>query len=925
MRKVIVISGIILLVAAAAFLGIKYFPVKSEYPDIQTFSTKQNPAFKAVPQKSPLVIEVKNQEGFFSALQGEHSVFAQFKGIQEFDDLFSTISRFRDFVGSHSGLSKLLKSKSIIISVNPTGKNQLTNLYLVQLNNQDESNSAAQIVSLDLGPAYTITKKNYENTTIFNVKSADLNFYFACANDIFIASEDFILIEDAIRHSNSQNLLGNHEFTEVYKTIEETAMVNIFINHLTIHQILTKLVSPEIKKTIIQMASYSNWTELDLSVNAAEMEFNGYSVTKDSSDNYLNAFRDQEAQKMTIDNVIPANASFFVALNLKNTSNFLDQYESFIKANGQYYPREKCLIEFRKKTNTEAVKLMKEIAGNQFAGVYTNINKSNPSQNRFFVAELTSQSDAEDRFGKAVAEFGRSTKGGPDKLHTEYVADSKNTFDIYRLPISNMAESLFGRAFSDINGEYFVVYEKYLIWGDNLPGLKNYLQSLVTGKTMANDSIYQVYQKGAQSNPNFSLYAKIPKIFRLKEQFFKPEIAAMLSENEDIIRKYSAFSWQFSVSDNMIKNRINLKYDPNVKEEPQAVWQLKLEAPLAQRPKLVLNHRDIPNRELIVRDKLNNVYLISKDGLILWTVNILGEIISDIHQIDIYRNNKYQYLFNTKTQLFVIDRTGSKVGKYPVTLKSIASNAVSVAEYGKNKEYRFLIAGEDHKIYVFDRDGKLVPQWSFEGAENSVSEPIQYMVVDDKDYIVFSDQQNTYFLNRQGKSRELEPAKFDHSGNPVYFINEGNPGLISTDQSGRIHIQDFTGQAEIREVGKFGAGHRFLAQDLDGNGSPEYIFAENKKLSVFAPDGKKIFDHSFPDMISEIPVIYSYSPGINKIGVVVGDDKIYLLDKKGGVMRGFPLYGNTGFVVGKFNDANGWNNLVVGGESNMLINYRIEL
>jgi len=65
MRKIIVISGIVLLVAAAAFFGIKYFPIKSEQPVIQTFSTKQNPAFKAVPQKSPLLIEVKNQDGFF--------------------------------------------------------------------------------------------------------------------------------------------------------------------------------------------------------------------------------------------------------------------------------------------------------------------------------------------------------------------------------------------------------------------------------------------------------------------------------------------------------------------------------------------------------------------------------------------------------------------------------------------------------------------------------------------------------------------------------------------------------------------------------------------------------------------------------------------------------------------------------------------
>ena len=925
MRKVIVISGIIILVAAATFLGIKYFPKESEKPVIQTFSTKQNPSFKAVPQKSPLVIEIKNPEGLFKTLNGDNQVFAQFKGIREFDELFTSISKFKDFVGGHSGISNLLKGKSIVISVNLTGKNQLTNLFLVQLNNQNESNSATEVVSRELGSAYAITPKNYESITIFSVKSADLSFYFACTNDIFMISEDFILIEEAIRHSNSQNLLNNTEFKEVYKTIEENALANIFINHKTIHQIAGKLVSPEVRKTINQVASFSNWTDLDLSVKSSDLELNGYSFTKDSSDNFLNIFRGQEAQKLTIDKAIPANASYFVAYNLKNASAFIDQYETYLRSNGIFYPREVSLMEFRKRTNTDPVKLIRGLVGNQFAGVYTDINKSNPTQNRFFVAELTNLADAKEKFGKVFTEFSKNSNVADGQLHTEYNAGGKKSFDIYRLPLSNIAESLFGRAFSGINANYFVLYDKYLICGDNLSGMKNYLQSLTMQKIIANDSIYKIYTQAGQSKPNFYLYAKVPKVFRLKDNLLKPEISTRLAETEDKIRKFSSFSWQFSVANNMIKNRINLKYDPTLKEEPQAVWQLKLEAQLALKPKLVLNHKDLPNREVIICDKQNNVSLISKDGVVLWTLNIPGEIISDIYQIDLFRNNKFQYIFNTKTQLFVIDRMGNKVGKYPVTLKSIASNGVSVAEYGKNKEYRFFLAGEDHQIYAFDRDGKLVPKWNFEGTESLVTKPVQHYEIDGKDYLVFSDKQKTYFLDRQGKSRDIHSASFDRSDNQVYFVNDGNPKLISTDKFGKIHLQDFTGQSEMKEVGKFSASHRFAAEDIDGNGSPEYLFAEGKKLSVFASNGKKLFDHTFPDVISETPFVCSFGEGNIRIGVVVkGISKVYLLDKSGSVTRGFPLDGNSGFILGKFNDSNSWFNLIVGGEGNTLVNYRIE-
>lgn len=925
MRKIIVIAGVVILVAAAAFLGYKYFPVQKEQPVIQTFSTKQNPAFKAVPQKSPLVIEVKNQNGLFSLMKSESAAFAELRRNPDFEKLFSNISKFRDFVASHSGIDQLLKDKSIIISVNPTGKNQLTNLFLVQMNDQNESGSATDVVSRELGAGYTISRRNYDNAVIFGAKSLEMSFYFACASDIFMASEDFILIEEAIRHSNSQNLLGNKEFTEVYKTIEETAQANIFINHQTVHQLIAKLVTPEIRKNIGQLTSWSNWSELDFTVNANGFNFEGYSVTRDSSDNYLNIFRNQEAEKITIEKAIPANSTFFVALNLNNPGLFLDRYETHTKANGSFYPREMSLIEFQKKTKTDPVKLIKEAGGKQFAGVYTNINKSNPTQNRFFVCDLTDVTLAKERISKAVTEYSRTAKTDEGKLKTNFSIDSKNSVIIYQLPMGNMAESLFGRAFAGIQGEYLAFYEKHLIWGDNLSGMKNYLQDLASTKTLANDSVYKEYLKGKLANPNFYLYAKVPKFFRLKEYLLKPELSANLAASEEIVRKFSTFSWQFAVSDNMIKNQVNLKYDPNYKEEPQAVWQLKLDAPLVGKPKLVLNHKDLPNREVIVSDKQNNVYLINREGLVLWKINIPGDIVSEIHQIDLYRNNKFQYIFNTKTQLYVIDRMGNKVGKYPATLKSMASNGVSIAEYGQNKEYRFFVAGEDQKVYVFDRDGRLIPKWNFQGAESMVTKSVNHYDIEGKDYLVFTDKQNTYFLDRQGKSREIQGAPFERSNNELYFFQDGTPRLITTDPSGKIHIQDFNGQAEIKEVGKFGTGHRFAALDLTGDDSPEYLFAEGKKLTIIGNDGKKIAERSFPENITETPFICTSGTENRKIGIVTaGDNKIYLLDKNAAITKGFPLSGNSKFVLEKFNDSSSYFNLIVGSEDGTLVNYKIE-
>lgn len=925
MRKIIVITGIIILVAAAAFMGYKYYGKMYAKPVIQTFSTKQNPAYQAVPTKCPLIIEVKDTKGFVEALEGNHPIIKQFRGIPAIDSLFMKVNSFNEFAGSHSGIGNLLQGKSVIISVNPTGKNQLSSLFLVQMNNQNESASAAETVSSDLGASYVITRKNYESTTIFNARSAEANIFYACANDVFMVSEDFILIEQAIRQTNSQNLLNNKEFTELYKTIEENAFAHVFINHMTIQQLLAKVVASDLRKSMTQLNAYSNWSEMDLWLKPSELQMNGFSITRDSSDLYLNLFRHQEAQKLTIDKAIPVSASYFIAMNLKNTATFLDQYETYIKANGNFYPREMSLMEFQKKTKTDAVRLFKDIAGTQFAGVYTTINKSIPQQNRYFVAEIINESDAKIKIAKAVAEYNLNAREKTDDLHTEYTVNNKNKFDIYKLPISNMAESLFGRAFAGINGEYFVLYRKYMIWGDNLPGLKSYLGSLVAEKTLANDSIYKGYIKAGQSKPNFYLYAKVPKVFRLKEELLRPQLSAYLSSHEEAIGKLSTFSWQFSISGEKVENKLSLRYDPNMKEEPQAIWQLKLDAPLAQIPKLVLNHKDTANREVIVCDKLNNIYLINKEGNILWKMTTPDPIISDVYQIDIYQNKKYQYLFNTKTQLYVIDRMGNRVGKFPVIFKAMASNGVTVTQYMPSREFRYFVAGEDKQIYIYDRDGRLMPKWKFEGTQSIVTKPIRHFDIAGKDYIVITDKQNYYILDRQGKSRGIDGESFNRSGNPLCFVDEGNPRLVATDQEGNIHIQDFTGLSETKTLGKFSASHRFTMGDINGDGNLEYLFADGKKLTVFDKDNMILFERSFPEVISETPLVSNPAKGVIRIGIVTkADNKIYVLDQKGAITWGFPLAGNTPFVLGKFNDASSYFNLLVGSEDGSLINYKIE-
>jgi hypothetical protein len=72
------------------------------------------------------------------------------------------------------------------------------------------------------------------------------------------------------------------------------------------------------------------------------------------------------------------------------------------------------------------------------------------------------------------------------------------------------------------------------------------------------------------------------------------------------------------------------------------------------------------------------------------------------------------------------------------------------------------------------------------------------------------------------------------------------------------------------------------------------------------------------------PINFIFSSTDRKIGVFdINKKLIYLVDKKGEVMNGFPLRGASMFSIGKLTSGNDWH-LIVGGTDKFLYNYKLD-
>jgi hypothetical protein len=123
---------------------------------------------------------------------------------------------------------------------------------------------------------------------------------------------------------------------------------------------------------------------------------------------------------------------------------------------------------------------------------------------------------------------------------------------------------------------------------------------------------------------------------------------------------------------------------------------------------------------------------------------------------------------------------------------------------------------------------------------------------------------------------------------------------------------------------KFSVDHSFDIFDVNGDGFGEYIFIDKGILYLYNHNGSEMFTRKFGSDNLGGPITFVFSASDRKIGVFdINSKLIYLIDRTGNTMNGFPLRGASMFSIGKLSDKSGWH-LIVGGTDRFMYNYKLD-
>ncbi|MFN4233983.1 MAG: DUF3352 domain-containing protein [Bacteroidia bacterium] len=905
-RKILALVLILLFMAGLAYV----------YMYIKQTKAPVSYSLNAVPNNAAIILQTRNATALWDKLGKSNIIWEELRSTNYFSQLHFRLVTLDSILRNNAEVNEIISSTPLIVSFHKSGAENFDFLYLLNLPPVKNIAFVNDFISASGGSVEGQTRK-YEQEEIFSARFNGINqpFQYTLVQGIFMGSFSGMLLEDAIRQiHNGTPITKDKTFAKVYDTVGEKVDGNIFINYNVFAEVLMAITGDNGKQTLQPLSQFAGWSAVDINLRPNILMLNGFTYNSDSLDYFLNLFKRQKPQQLEILRYVPSNTA---VLTVFSFSNYLAFHKDFL------------LYQDRINRKNNANEVLKELNANYGINLQKNIIEQIGAEVAIGVIELQEQQFHEKCFAliktnsiqDAVNGINEVAQAINKKNNQKNFEEKYHDYTIGKLDLNaTFFDAAFGSIFSAIDQPYYSAIGRYLVFANSIEQLKDLLDRFSTDRTLAKDPNFKQFADNLSDESNVFVYSNIARSPELYKRYLNQTFSETVVQHTELLRKFEAVAFQFVAGNDMFFTNISLKHNPVYKEERSTLWEFQLEASLAIKPKIVINHND-NTKEIFVQDTEHNIYLISNTGKKLWSKNVGGAIMGEVYQVDALKNGKLQYLFNTSEKLYLIDRNGNDLIGFPVKLKESATAPLSVFDYDNTKEYRLIIPCGD-KIFNYKITGEPVQGWMFDKAESTIPYAVQHVALSGKDYLITIDANGkVYVFDRKGEARLVLKEKLKLPKNGSFYLEKGtdlkSTFIVITDENGNVQKLSLTDELDIVSINEMSKEHFFDYKDINNDKQREYIFADEQFLQVYDKEKNKIIEFEFPGQVKHSLQYFMFPDNMGKIGVVLKEQQeIYLFKENGLLFEGMPLKGDSPFTVSDIN-GDGQFELIVGNGRNL--------
>ncbi|MCQ2608607.1 MAG: DUF3352 domain-containing protein [Bacteroidales bacterium] len=903
----------ILIIVIACLLGISILT----FVFLRSRGEEKIEAVRAIPSDVALVVQVKHVEDAADLFSSDNEFWTKLSDLEMVERCRDFVLRMNSVLQSNNK-SADFKDLELFFVVKKLGVNKLDFVFILSSKEKMKVANVKTVVE----KAFQISSPSnydYKGETIYvyeNETSERKSLAFSVCDGLLVLGESKVSVETSIRsYKDDTNLKNDRNFDKIKPNLSDVS-ARLFVNYDKMAEIYQLYASNDVNSRVNKFPRIANWSVLDVSAENKIVRANGF-VTLDTlepSVEYMNLFVGQSSKKGDILSVLPYSTSYFVSMHISDKDKFLENYKLYLQKNNFYRSYESTVADlgqsfvksFYKLLDTEMAFAMMPACG-----------ENNKYENSYAVLKVSSPKDAEDLL---------QTRVGSYSVYSSQLSSEYKIFTLYDT-LANIPQKLFGNIFYRVSGTFATVVDSYLVFSNSDRAIKMFIDDKEKEQILTKNDNFRDFNDKVKSSYSLYAYMYVPQSVDVIKDFWGPMVNSVVNACSDTLQAMNSISYQLT-ADNDVKfyTEFLCSFEKTKVSKPTYVRFL-LDSTAIGKPTIFFTHRD--EYVTLVQDESYRLYMIDnekKDNRVLWSAVLDGPIVGDIHFVDIMKNHKQQYLFNTEKTIYLYDRNGNK--HFSVNLSSPATADIAVFDYDNSKKYRIAVPCADSSIRLYSFENGLCNslQWNAK-AEGVVRNPLVHFASEGKDYILYSDQYHIYIVNRKGDERVAVSDIIERAQNSAIIFDEGADATLSrfilTDVYGVVKEIYLDGSVKSSdEFGKRSENHIFFAKDIDEDGNLDFVFADENKLVVYNQSGKKMFSYSAANTITTVKVKMVG----DKLYFCLVDEKnkLYVLKSNGSLEKGFPIEGKSNFDIGANHSGTYSFDLVVGGEQKMLYYYTVK-
>jgi len=760
-----------------------------------------------------------------------------------------------------------------LISIHVTKNTEFDLVYY--LNPEGTKKIELELLKLQEGKL-KISQREFNGIKINELTINRKVFSWILVDQFWVGSFAPFLLEDVIRtykSSEQENFKVGVADVIALPRINNDAG-NLYVNLKNLNSLFSIFLEQNHNLPILGKAAL-----LDVKAGERTVTLNGFSVLSNKDSEFLSYFNNQDPVPFGLKNYISNRSISVTNFGISDGAALLKSLSSM---------RDKIGIDVSQGLSELDIQNLFSALGKEMS--LCSFESRSSSLSRVLLIETT---DIE-TWLKTFNQLSTSTQTGDTVYFEKY-----SSYEIRQIEVNNLPELLFKPLVSGFAQTYYTSYDGILMVSDQPEELRRLLDDIEREEVWGKSIGFNQFLESTLLESNVSIYVNMPRALSVLATRLNSKwkgVYQTLDRNTQASLGFSAY--QFSNLNASYYTNITWSFNPgDVKETDQPVSKIvmSIDQPIATSPFIVRNHTTKKD-DIVVQDSLFNLHYFSADGKHQWRKNVTGAIIGDVHQLDYLNNNKLQLFFVTNGKLHVIDRLGNYVAPFPISINQQNIEFVSLIDYDNSKKYRYLLADRNGKLWLMDKEGKVLDGWKPLTMESSLLLPASHHRIRGKDIILgIRKDGRVYLVNRRGENLTGFPLNLEIRPDGSYFIESGN--MLSTTYITVVSKEGVMVKFNIE--GKVISKEQLVKSSIDDQFSlimeknhKSYLVKQqnSRRLQILDEAGKTILVNDYVGT-SSVHIQY-YDFGANRSFILISDldqQLCYVYTAQGDLVRTVPF------------------------------------